>query len=143
MLNRCRRATTTSAVAPSAPAASSGSFTHVVKSGETLGGIAKKYQVKVGEIATANNIADPTKIRVGQTLKVPGWQAPAAKPAVVAPTFTPAAPVAPAPSSPLFDSPLIESPAPSTDAGSPFANPSSSSDTPIIRVEESGAPKIE
>jgi LysM repeat protein len=136
-------ATTTSAVAPSAPAASSGSFTHVVKSGETLGGIAKKYQVKVGEIATANNIADPTKIRVGQTLKVPGWQAPAAKPAVVAPTFTPAAPVAPAPSSPLFDSPLIESPAPSTDAGSPFANPSSSSDTPIIRVEESGAPKIE
>jgi LysM repeat protein len=56
---------------------------HVVKAGETLGAIARKYQVKVGEIATANNISDPAKIRPGMELIIPGWQSPngkAAKP---------------------------------------------------------------
>ena len=142
--------TSVAPAAPNAPAAAS-SITHVVKSGETLGGIAKKYQTKVGEIATANNIADPTKIRVGQTLKIPGWQAPAStKPAAVAPVastpsapaFTPApAPVAPI--APLFGSP-VESAAPVTPAGeSPFITPAPATDAPLIRVEESGAPRIE
>jgi LysM repeat protein len=54
---------------------------HVVKAGETLGAIARKYQVKVGEIATANNISDPAKIRPGMELIIPGWQSPAGKPA--------------------------------------------------------------
>ncbi len=143
-------ATSVAPAAPTAPAAAS-SMTHVVKAGETLGGIAKKYQTKVGEIATANNIADPTKIRVGQTLKIPGWQAPASsKPAAVAPVastpsapaFTPApAPVAPI--APLFGSP-VESAAPVTPAGeSPFITPAPATDAPLIRVEESGAPRIE
>lgn len=52
---------------------------HVVKAGETLGAIARKYQVKVGEIATANNISDPAKIRPGMELIIPGWQTPAGK----------------------------------------------------------------
>lgn len=136
-------------VAPVASAVSTSktSITHVVKSGETLGGIAKKYQVKVGEIATANNIADPTKIRVGQSLKIPGWQAPASKsvvPAAVAPSVAPA-PAPAAPVSPIFSSPLIE-PAPmSPPVGeSPLITPAPEpTDAPLIRVEESGAPKIE
>lgn len=135
------------AAAPSAPAAvSSSSITHTVKAGETLGGIARKYQVKVGEIATANNIADPTKIRVGQMLKIPGWQAPASKAAAApapapAPAYVAPAPVAPV--SPLFSSP-VESASPVAPAGeSPLITPAAPSDAPLIRVEESGAPRIE
>ncbi len=122
--------------------------THVVKAGETLGVIAKKYQVKVGEIATANNIADPTKIRVGQTLKIPGVSASAAKTAapsaaVKAPVVTaPApAPVAPA-AAPVFTSPF-ESTTTTPAAESPFITPAPATDAPLIRVEESGAPRIE
>jgi len=48
------------------------SLVHVVRSGETLGGIARRYQVRVGDIALANNISDPAKIRLGQTLVIPG-----------------------------------------------------------------------
>ena len=55
------------------------SVRHVVKPGETLGAIARKYQVKVGEIATANNISDPAKIRPGMELVIPGWQTPVGK----------------------------------------------------------------
>jgi len=55
------------------------SVKHTVKPGETLGAIARKYQVKVGDIATANNISDPMKIRPGMELIIPGWQAPAGK----------------------------------------------------------------
>jgi LysM repeat protein len=46
---------------------------HTVKSGETLGAIAKKYEVKVADIAVANNISDPAKIKPGQELIIPGW----------------------------------------------------------------------
>jgi LysM repeat protein len=138
-----------------APSPSKSTITHVVKSGDTLGGIAKKYQVKVGDIATANNIADPTKIRVGQSLKIPGWQAPASKPAASTVRVTPTVPVtAPAlsepaaqPLSPVFSSPLESTPAPTpapvADPESPFVTPAPSPDAPIIRVEESGAPRIE
>ncbi len=125
-----------SATVEAVPAAAAGSsMTHVVKPGDTLGSIARKYQVKVGDLATANNIADPTKIRVGQKLKIPGWQAPVAPksaapaPAANAPAAD-ASPVAPASESPLFSSPLV-SPA-----------PDSLSEAPVIKIEDSGAPKI-
>lgn len=45
--------------------------TYVVKSGDTLGAIAKRYGVSVQSIATLNNISDPNKISVGQVLKIP------------------------------------------------------------------------
>jgi LysM repeat protein len=48
---------------------------HVVKAGETLGGIARKYGVKQGEIAVANNITDPRKIQPGQELIIPAKSA--------------------------------------------------------------------
>ena len=41
---------------------------HTVKPGETLGAIARKYGVRLGDIAAANNISDPKKIQPGQEL---------------------------------------------------------------------------
>ncbi len=70
-------ATTAPANPPAAAKSRGQSVKHVVRPGETLGGIARKYQVKVGDIATANNIADPRKLRAGMELTIPGWQAPA------------------------------------------------------------------
>lgn len=42
--------------------------THIVKKGETLGGIAKKYGTTYQKIAKDNNISNPNKISVGQKL---------------------------------------------------------------------------
>jgi LysM repeat protein len=70
------------AKAPAAGAAtraSTDAVKHVVKAGETLGAIARKYQVKMGDLAAANNIADPAKIHPGMELIVPGWQTPPSK----------------------------------------------------------------
>ncbi len=74
-------APTKGTMAESAPAAKgpADSVKHTVKPGETLGAIARKYQVKVGEIATANNISDPAKIHPGMELIIPGWQTPTGK----------------------------------------------------------------
>lgn len=48
--------------------------THTVKAGETLSGLAVKYYQNANlwtKIATANNIKDPAKIKVGQVLRIP------------------------------------------------------------------------
>jgi LysM repeat protein len=52
---------------------------HVVKSGETLGAIARRYDVRQGDLAVLNNISDPAKIRPGMELVIPGYKAPASK----------------------------------------------------------------
>lgn len=44
--------------------------TYIVKSGDTLSGIAKKYNTTYQAIARKNNIANPNKIYVGQVLKI-------------------------------------------------------------------------
>lgn len=82
---------------------------HTVKSGETLGGIARKYDVRVADIAVANNIADPAKIRPGQELTIPGFTLPAgkaAKPAKAAPASPKSGDAAPAPAEPTPAAPL-------------------------------------
>jgi LysM repeat protein len=48
-----------------------GAFKHTVRPGETLGSIARKYGVKVGDLATANAISDPKMIHPGQELEIP------------------------------------------------------------------------
>ena len=123
------------AAAPSAPIAApvtkpDGSLVHVIKPGETLGAIAHKYKVSVGELATANNISNPAQIRPGQELVVPGFKAVGGKSATTAGTnaAAPAADAAPAavPSAP-------PPPGQDLDAGlkaQPF-------EVPTIKIEDS------
>lgn len=46
--------------------------TYTIQRGDTLSSIAQKTGAKLQDIVNANKIADPTKIRVGQTLFIPG-----------------------------------------------------------------------
>jgi LysM repeat protein len=50
--------------------------THTVQTGENLSSIAKKYGVAMKDIQNANRIADPTKLRVGQSIFIPGAKEP-------------------------------------------------------------------
>jgi LysM repeat protein len=128
-------------VAPSAgaPAASSapakkpeGSVVHVVKPGETLGAIARKYQVKVSDLAVANNIADPKKIRPGQELVIPGFTAVGS----AAPAMPAANPPAPAPAGATPAPTNVPAPDQDLDAGlKPQDN------VPVIKIEDGNAPK--
>ena len=45
---------------------------HVVKSGDTLSGIAKNNKTDLKTLIQLNDIQDPNKIQVGQTIKLPG-----------------------------------------------------------------------
>ena len=101
---------------------------HTVKPGETLGGIARKYGVKQGDIAVANNITDPRKIQPGQELIIPARSAKVAK--GTAPKAAAADTAAPAPA-PAADQDL--------DAG---LKPAAASDIPSVKIDDSstGAP---
>ncbi|MCP4168637.1 MAG: LysM peptidoglycan-binding domain-containing protein [Chloroflexi bacterium] len=46
-------------------------YIHVVKPGETLFGISMQYGVPLNELASANQITDPSTLRVGQRLVIP------------------------------------------------------------------------
>lgn len=101
-----------------APSVSSGASsvslpegTYLVQKGDTLGAIAKRYNVKVSELMTENNISDPRALRAGQKLVIPGQgststpapvaPAPRAKPATTpAPVPAPVPAPQPAPSQP-------------------------------------------
>ena len=49
-----------------------GEFTHTLKAGETVWGLAlKKYLVNPEDILRLNNISDPRSLRIGQTLRIP------------------------------------------------------------------------
>lgn len=60
---------------------------HVVKSGDALSKIARKYGVSTKAIMAANNLKNANNIRIGQKLTIPSKAAPAAekKPAPAAP----------------------------------------------------------
>jgi LysM repeat protein len=45
--------------------------THTVAAGDTIWTIARKYRMSSAKIMEANNIADPTKLQVGQQLRIP------------------------------------------------------------------------
>ena len=66
-----------------------GQTTHIVDIGETLGSIAKKYNVPVAELMKANNISDVKRVTVSQKLVIPSAAAPTpvttATPAIAAP----------------------------------------------------------
>lgn len=119
-------------VAATAAAATgdSDSVHHTVKAGETLGAIAHKYGVRVGDIATANNITDPARIRPGTDLIIPGWKTPAAKAAKTAAAVT-------APSA------QQQAPAPiPVIGGSTDLDAGLKSSTPnVIQIEDANAPR--
>jgi LysM repeat protein len=102
----------------------SGGRTHTVQAGETPGGIASKYGVSVSELMNLNGISDPRRMRLGQTLNIPGTEpAPAARSTVSGPT-----PAAATPSAPPATSP---SPAPSQSVRS-----LSPRDIPVLPAED-------
>ena len=73
-----------SAAGPRAPASGT---TYVVQTGDNLSRIALKYNVTLATLMSANGIANPNLIYVGQSLTIPGSSY---TPPVVAPTATPA-----------------------------------------------------
>jgi len=95
--------TAAAASGPAAPA-TAGATRHVVRPGETLGAIARKFGVRVGDLALANNISDPQKIRPGQELVIPARRVKGASPnppspaaagyGAASPDSSPAAPAA-------------------------------------------------
>ena len=62
---------TTNITSSSATTSSSGEKVYVVKSGDSLSGIAAKYGVTYQALAKYNNISNPNVIRVGQKIKIP------------------------------------------------------------------------
>ncbi len=58
--------------APAPPSGSTAAATHVVQPGENLYRIALRYGTTIPVLASANGISEPTQIRVGQTLVIPG-----------------------------------------------------------------------
>lgn len=78
-------------LAGAASVAAADPVVHTVQKGETLYAIARKYDITVDSLMTANGIADAGRLFVGMKLTIPGAQAdpPAAAPA----TATPAASV--------------------------------------------------
>src|SRR4051812_9396819 len=60
---------------PAKQPASGEAIKHTVAPGESLGVIARKYQITLGELAAANNITDPSKVKAGQQLIIPGFKA--------------------------------------------------------------------
>lgn len=125
--------TATAAKTSGAPVASNG-VKHTVKPNETLSTIARTYGVKQGDIAVANNISDPQKIRAGTELIIPGWQATgsAAKSAPRSGTrpTEDAAKSAPPASTPRPIINIIDA-EPTTPAASPTPD-----DIPVIKVED-------
>jgi hypothetical protein len=122
------------AVVPAANATkpAADSMSHTVKMGESLGTIARKYGVRQGEIAVANNITDPQKITAGQILVIPAPTA-AAKAKIAAKPTESVKSSEPVKS--FFVVPPIEQ---DLDSG---LKPTPSSDVPVIKVEEAAAPK--
>jgi len=101
-------------------------MTYKVRKGDTLGKIAHRFGVRVGDLMQANGITDPRRLRAGQTIRVPAGSiasksmepvAPALRPqsapsqnqtAPQAPAAPVAAPKPPSTSAPAQSEPLEE-----------------------------------
>ena len=108
---------------PSLVSVPADAYVHVIASGESLYTIARLYNVTAQGIVSANGLASPDKIYVGQKIVIPGMKGSGApKSAIVTPTPTPAtkpsggtqaptvvAEVAPNESTPIASPKLLES----------------------------------
>ena len=116
---------------------SADAVTVTVQPGDTIGEIARNYDVTVKELMEANAITDPRRIRVGQRLVIPGFTSVDSSRTEVT--------VNPAPST-AGPPPVIEAPPPDGTTGEPI--PTTSSDdldqllsgddlpTPVIPIDE-------
>ena len=71
---------------PSSPPASGTTYT--VKAGDTLYGIAQRFNTTVAKIAAANNIVNVNLLRIGQVLIIPGTSTTPTPPPATATTYT-------------------------------------------------------
>ena len=69
-------------------AAGTSAGTYVVRPGDTLSGIAKRFGVSVGALTQANGITDPDRVYAGASLQVPGGAQASTRSHVVAPGET-------------------------------------------------------
>lgn len=76
-------ASTLSKVTTSTPASGTNDIVYIVKSGDTLSGIAAKYGTTYQKLAAYNNISNPNLIAVGQKILIPGKASEPAKPIVI------------------------------------------------------------
>lgn len=78
--------------ASAAPGASADANVHIIKSGDSISGIAKKYGVKAQDIFTANKLTPKSVLQLGQKIQLPA-PAPSAAPALAekAPASEPSA----------------------------------------------------
>lgn len=51
--------------------------TYIVKAGDNPASIAQQFNIKTQDLMAANNIDDPQKLQIGQTLKIPAPTTPA------------------------------------------------------------------
>jgi len=72
------------------PTPQTGGTVYIVQSGDTLYSIARRFGLSTQALATANNIADPSHIWVGQRLVIPGGSASPSPVSTPSPTATPA-----------------------------------------------------
>jgi LysM repeat protein len=104
------------------------SIKYTVRPGETLGAIARKFHVKVGDVARANTISDPAKIHPGQELVIPGGTIRAGKSSAAKAAKT-AASAAPAASA--------SAPAPAPEPAAAPAPAPAANDIPVIKIDDS------
>ena len=127
------------APAPAAATMQSSGDTYTVQPGDTLGVIAKRFNVKVADIMSVNGISDPRKLAAGQVLKLPiGANAPkAVETKSASASARPAADQAPAP--------IVVQPAPmQSGAGNGMDTLDSLDDEPAtptvpVQVDEGGS----
>ncbi len=128
---------------------------HTVAPGEPLSVIARKYGITLGELAAANNITDPSKVKAGQQLIIPGFKAVGSKsttssrnPAAAAPAPKPTAPAEipsvstkPAATTPAVNTPHFEiaPPPPGQDLDASIKQ-QGATEVPTIKVEEKTTP---
>ena len=90
------------------PTASNGAAEHVVKWGETLAKIARRYDMSVRALADYNGIANPDRIYAGQKLRIPHGGQPTVVPSQ--PTIVPSWPTATPPAAGTEEEIVIQAP---------------------------------
>jgi LysM repeat protein len=119
-----------------ASAKGSADVRYVVRPGESLRTIARKFHVKLSAIAAANSISDPKTIHAGQELVIPGAHGSAANATAPKPVAE-AAPPAEAPAVPDA-TPQVPTAQQDLDAG---LKPAAGGDVPVVKVDDASSPQ--